>query len=349
MKKTTPHAARLTGACASTHLGMTQRVSTLIRCGLRLGAAAGLAAVLGGCASTITSVFLPSNVAWRTISTTVITPYKALSATATGADISATVTPLSNGGVLCNSSLGKFTAGDQTSPDTWNAAYQLSLCQSNQPSGATNVSVLGIFYPFTLSVTMGNAFVSGGGEVSSDVGNIYAVSLTKNSLGKIGMAAGVSPVVFGGQFASSTDRLLIQYGTLVLNPPEPSFGPMARCADGTLVAGGSPTCASGPVSVGGGFVPTLMCATLAPGSQFPSGDLIAFYTGAPQNASITCGAVPISITMNSTYRSLGECVDTNIKQYCTGLTGKNRAACNQTQAGACQDTFNVPSALNPNK
>ncbi len=331
----------------------TSHFSTFTGATMRLCAAVGLAAVLGGCASTITSVSLPSNVAWRTLSTDILSPDKALTATATGANITATLAAKGSGFVLCNSSLGKFSFTPPFEPATWGAAYQLSSCQNVQPAGATNVSALGVFFPFSLSVTVGDAFVSGGVEVSSDMGNIYAVSLTKNSLGKLGIAAGVSPVVFGGQIISYGDGLTLQYASLLLSPPEPSFGNMARCADGTLVVSDNPSCAAGPVSNnGGGFFPTLSCGKNPfYATQFggPPADLIYFYTGAPQNASITCGAVPVGITMNNTYKSLGECVDTNLKQYCTGLTGKNRAACNHTQAGACQATFNVPSALNPNK
>ena len=324
----------------------TTHSSTFVRAAVRLGAAVGLAAVLGGCASTITSISLPSGTPWRTLSTTLMSPYKDLTVAATGANISATLTAgggaLSKAYILCNSSLGKFVYDASQNAGVGTPTEQLAACVSKMPIGATNVSVLGTFYPFTLGVTLGDAFVSGGVEISSDVGNLYGVALTKNSLGNLGIAAGVSPVVFGGLFTQDPIGRLYQFSSLLLNPPDQNFGPAQLCADGTQPPLNS-LCATGPA----GGSPILVC--------IPSyvaglpGDVVSFYTGEAQNSSLMCGSVPISITMNKTYTSLGQCVDTNIKQYCTGLTGRNRAACNHTQAGACQATFNVPSALNPNR
>ena len=70
----------------------TSRFSTFAGAAMRLGATVGLAAVLGGCASTITSISLPSGTPWRTLSTTLMSPYKDLTVTATGSNISATLT-----------------------------------------------------------------------------------------------------------------------------------------------------------------------------------------------------------------------------------------------------------------
>ena len=332
----------------------TSHFSTFAGAAMRLGAAVGLAAVLGGCASTITSISLPSSTPWRTLSTTLMSPYKDLIVTTTGVNITATLAAGAFGApkalILCNSSLGKFvfSSSQIETVGVGTTTEQLAACVSRTPPGATNVSVVGAFYPFTLGVTLGDAFVSGGVEISSDVGNLYGVALTKNSLGKLGIAAGVSPVVFGGQYVGGVEgNLAFQVSSLTLSPPDQNFGPAQLCADGTSPPLGS-DCATGPVGGASSFLPVLACI---PSFATPValGDVVSFYTGEAQNSSLMCGSVPIGITMNKTFASLGQCVDTNIKQYCTGLTGRNRAACNHTQAGACQATFNVPSALNPNK
>lgn len=307
---------------------------------LRLVATVGVAAVLGGCASTISSVSLPSNVAWKSFATGILTPYSDLTATATGTGIQAEV-EVASPIVLCNSSAGKYSASITIGvpPSSLTPTEQLALCVNDQPTGATNVSALGVFYQAALGILTADTFLTGGVEVSStSAGTVYAVSFNKNSLGKLDIAAGVSPSVFGGSVAN--DGTMLNYSSLFMQPPEPSFASAALCADGTVLSASQELC---PTSV----APSVACLS-AQSTNAPF-DVVAIYNGAAAAGTLTCGSIPLSISVTGGYKSLGECVDTNVKKFCTGLTGKRRSACNQAQAGACQATFNVPSALNPNK
>ncbi len=51
----------------------------------------------------------------------------------------------------------------------------------------------------------------------------------------------------------------------------------------------------------------------------------------------------LTMTSGTTlFSNLGECISTKIEENCSGLTGEDRAMCNQEQQGFCFDLFDVP-------
>lgn len=307
---------------------------------LRLVAALTATAALGGCASTISAISIPSNTAWRTFATGITSPYSDLIVNPTGTNITATV-GVEDKFILCNSSAGKYSASGTGDPSTWNTTYQLSQCLSAAPTGATGISSLGVFYAYAISATIADAFTTGGIAVeSASAGPLFGIALTKSTTagGPLAISAGVSPVVLAGTWNAGSG-FAFQSSSLFMVPSEPSFGTAGRCADGTILTSISSSCPNGAPAV-------LGCVKNLEGAPI---DIVFFSNSSPPSYSLTCGAIPISVTLNSSYTSLGACVDANIKRACTGLTGKNRSSCNNAQTGACQATFNVPSALNPNR
>lgn len=145
-----------------------------------------------------------------------------------------------------------------------------------------------------------------------------------NAGGTFDVAAGYSEGLIPGiQFASEFDEA----GSLILAPHWDGFGEGQIegqiCQDGVCETGVIAACDTDDDTDALGY------ATVAqPGT----------YSG-------TCGTIPVNLTINPAYASVGDCINAR-KATCNGLTGQDRKTCNHAQIGVCHATFNVPSAHN---
>ena len=200
------------------------------------------------------------------------------------------------------------------------------------PAGATNVTFVSQEFMYVLDMTLTRpAFTAGGVEVTSmSAGTQGAIALTLDSAAGLsvgaGFTSGLVPVP-----ATSSDTLTLgldDVGALVMGPHWDAFGTGQLCTDGTT------TSCDPTVSFDG----VLAACTGDPTGAPPDG--LAFRVDSPPGAySLTCGTVPVSLTVNPPFASVGDCISSLIAERCSGLKGQARAACNHSQQSVCQATF----------
>jgi len=290
---------------------------------------AGLA--LTACNGTISSIGVPANSPWNDFETHFFSPHDDLTVVTTGSNITADLQPT---GTLaqCNSDQGNFIAASCAT-----SVCGLSDCVSYAPAGATNVSFVSQRFGYALLMGLDRpAFSAGGVEVeSATAGTLGAIALTLSSGSGLSVGAGFTQGLVpmsSGHYPNFPE--LDDFGTLLMAPNWADFGPGQICADGTTT-----NCSFGnPTNL------IAACDNTAP----PAGqNTLLFRVDAPTGAySLTCGSVPVSLTINPAFSSVGDCISTLTAQRCAGLKGQARAACNHSQIGVCHATFNVPSAHN---
>ncbi len=301
-------------------------------CTLRpLGAAllllAGLA--LGACNGTISSIGVPAASPWSAFQTEVLSPHDDLTVVTTGSHIIASISPTDTP-ALCNSDQGKFLVAC-SSP----AICGLAECQAGAPAGATGVTFVSRETGYLIGISLDRpAFTAGGVEVvSASAGTQGAIAVTVDSAAGLSVGAGFTSGLVPTPSTSATDPsgTTLQFddaGSLSMSPHWDAFGAGQLCSDGTT------TSCNVAVSPDG------VLAACFPSSPFtPDADALIFRVDAPPNAySLTCGSVPISLTINPTFASHGDCVS-SLAQRCGGLEGQARAACNHAQQSLCRVLF----------
>ncbi len=299
-----------------------------------------LSVLASGCASTLSSVSIPNGAPWNTFETTIASPYSDLEAQPVGMVASAEIEPSIEGPqivVACKSDQGKFFTINvtlpATDPSTWDQAALCNAQAAYDNATITNITPLGVYYLWNLVVEIDPSScggrTSGGVEVgNTDVSTLFAISFNKNTTGSLNIGAGVSQGTLPGpglDVQGVPSFLTAEWGHLLMGPSWNLFGVGELCADGTT----GDACGNSTTST-----PVAVCEP---------GDIFAFKTNvAPKTYKMTCGSVPVNLTMTGGYPTVGACIDTNIKNNCSGLKGQNRSACVHAQIGTCHATFNVP-------
>ena len=302
-------------------------------CTLRPLAAALLAVTalaLGACNGTISSVAVPAASPWTSFSTEVLSPHDDLTVVTTGSNITATISA-TDYPALCNSHQGKFLV-----PCSTPLSCGLAECQTFAPSGATNVTFVSMETGYFLSVVLDRpAFSAGGVElVSASAGTQGAIAVTVDPGSGLSVGAGFTSGLIPAPSTLSTDPNTTTLGfddagRLVMAPHWDAFGAGQLCSDGTTT------------SCDANHSPDGVLAACIPNDPFSSGDALVFRVDAPPNAySLTCGSVPVNLTINPTFASNGDCVSSLIAQRCGNQKGQARAACNHSQQSVCRAIFN---------
>ena len=289
---------------------------------------AGLA--LGACNGTVSSIGVPANSPWNTFATHFFSPYDDLTVVVTGSDITAGLEPA---GVIawCNSDQGHFISASCT------GVCDLADCQAQAPAGATNVTFDSQKFGYVLGMSLDRpAFNPGGVEVeSATAGTVGAIALTLDAGSGLSVGAGFTE---GWLPASPDDEISLgsdNAGFLIMQPPWEDFGPGYICTDGTTT------------SCDPAFGPENVLAMCVPEFSDTELDALGLRVDAPPGTySLTCGSVPVNLTINPAFASVGACIDALKAQRCSGLKGQAKASCNHAQIGVCHATFNVPSAHN---
>jgi hypothetical protein len=183
-------------------------------------------------------------------------------------------------------------------------------------------------FTYTLSAHLDRSLFTSGGVQIQDGGGATQMGLSINvgsPGGSFDVAAGFSEgLIPGAQFADFDEK-----GALALTPHWSDFG-----------AG----------SISGQVCPDGVCGTqiIANCDLTPLGDTLSYLTAAqPGTYSGTCGTVPVNLTINPPFATVGACISGLKAQRCGGLKGQAKAAYNHAQIGVCDATFNVPSSHNP--
>jgi len=188
--------------------------------------------------------------------------------------------------------------------------------------------VIGKRFAYNLAVHLDRSlFTSGGVQIQDGSGGTQmGLSINAGSTGgSFDVAAGFSEgLIPGAQFSDFDDT-----GAIGLAPHWDGF---------------APSDISGQVCSNG------VCGTqtIATCQLTMLGDTLRYLTAAqPGTYAGTCGTVPVNLTINPPYASVGQCISGLKAQRCGGLKGQAKAACNHAQIGVCHATFNVPSSHNP--
>ena len=277
--------------------------------------------VLTGCNGTVSSVSFPPQAPWNQMVTGILSPTDDLVATAAGTGIHAdlvqgTVDNALQAFVSCQGSGGPYV---QSCTDR--------ACDAQTACGTDTVIEKRFTYALIVALDRGT-FSTGSVQIVDGTGATQAGLAINagNAVGGFDVAAGYSEgLIPGVQLTDVVDEA----GALVLSPHWSDFG------DGEIT---------------GQVCPNGVCTTqtIANCTNDGSSDALGFATVAqPGTYSGTCGTVPVHLTINPPFKSVGDCISTR-KAVCNGLTGQNRKTCNLAQIGMCQAMFNVPSAHNPN-
>lgn len=291
------------------------------------------ALALGACSGTITSVGVPADSPWNTLTTVVTSPYDDLTVVTVGSDISATI-PDAEQIAVCTSDQGGFYAVC----DSPGCPDPVAECVAEAVNtDLTNVGSDGqVPFVYGIEVTLDRpAFAAGGVQLQSvTAGTVGAIALTVDGGTTLNIGAGFSEGLIQGPTIDLLTgpgvpfELLDDFAALTLGPAWPDFGEGYVCTDGTTTS----------------CDPSLSLENVAALCDNDT-DVIAFRTnGATGPISVLCGAVTVNINVNSPFASAGECITSRKQQECSGLTGKAKAACNHAQIGVCQASFNIPSA-----
>jgi hypothetical protein len=283
-----------------------------------------LSAVLlfAGCAGTVSSVSFPAASPWTDLTTSLLSPTDDLVAVASGAGVEANLTP---GGTPVGPFLSPsaVVACGGATPYTVNCLDR--ACDAQATCGAD--PVIGKRFAYLLSAHLDRSlFTSGGVQIQDGSGGTQmGLSINAGSTGgSFDVAAGFSEgLIPGAQFSDYDDT-----GGIALTPHWDDFAP------GTI---------SGQVCSNG------VCGTqtIATCGLDPIGDTLRYLTAAqPGTYTGTCGTVPVNLTINPQFSSVGQCISSLKAARCGGLKGQAKAACNHAQIGVCHATFNVPSSHN---
>jgi hypothetical protein len=274
------------------------------------------AVALTGCNGTVSSVSFPAASPWEDMGTSILSPTDDLVAGATGAGIETELLPGNLDDlqviVACQGSGGSY----------------LTYCTDRMCDAQTECgtdTVIEKRYTYTLIVHLDRGVFTTGSVQIQDGSGATQMGLAinaGNTGGSFDVAAGFSEgLIPGAQFAEADEG-----GALVLEPHWDGFG--SGLIEGQICQDG--VCETGVVA---------QCDQIGPDE-----DALGYLTIAqPGTYSGTCGTIPLNLTVNPPYASVGACI-TARKATCNGLTGQARKTCNHAQIGVCHATFNVPSA-----
>ena len=292
---------------------------------------------LGACNGSITSIGVPAASPWNSIDSVVSSPYDDLTVVAVGSDISASIFASEQYAVCTSDQGGFFAICDDPGCTPPGPAAE---CVSQAPSGATNVGFDGqLPFVYGMNVALNRpAFTAGGVQLQSVTGGtLGAIAFTIDGGTTLNISAGFSegliqgPTVENGTFDFPTEYI-DDFSAIVLSPTWPDFGFGYVCTDGTTTSCDPGVSAENVAAV---------CQN--------NPDLIAIRTTeATGPVSVLCGSVTVNLNIAPPFESVGQCISTLKQQECSGLKGKDKAACNHAQIGVCHASFNVPSAHNPN-
>jgi hypothetical protein len=278
------------------------------------------ALVLAGCNGTVSSVSFPAGSPWEAMGTGILSPTDDLVAVSTGAGVESELVPgLAISGaqavVACQGASGPY--------------FELCddrACNAQEKCGTD--TVISKRYAYTLLAQLDRqVFTTGSIQIQNGSGatQMGLAINAANAGGSFDVAAGFSEGMIEGIQLGSTSQL-DEVGSLALQPHWENYGP------GEIL---------GQVCVGGVCSP----GTVAVCDTDSSTDVLGYLTVAqPGTYSGTCGTIPVNLTINPVYSSVGACISAR-KATCNGLTGQAKKTCNHAQIGVCQATFNVPSAL----
>lgn len=275
-----------------------------------------LSAVLAltGCNGTVSSVSLPAQAPWNAMATGILSPTDDLVSSSTGAGLESSLFPGNPAGieafVACQGS-----GGPRVVSCSDRACNAQTVCGTD--------TVIGKRYTYTLEALIDRDVFTAGSVQIQDGSGATQMGLSINIAGgSFDVAAGFSEgLIPGAQFSEADEA-----GALLLAPHWTDFG--TGEITGQVCTGG--VCEPGPVA---------QCGT------DDDIDVLGYLTFAqPGTYSGTCGTVPVNLTINPAYASVGDCISQR-KATCNKLTGQDRKTCNHAQIGVCQATFNVPSAL----
>lgn len=271
---------------------------------------------LTGCNGTVSSVSFPAAAPWEEMATGILSPTDDLVSASTGAGLESELIPGNPENiqalVACQGSGGPHIEGC-----TDRACDAQVVCGTD--------TVIEKRYAYTLAATFDrDVFTTGSVQIQDGTGaTLMGLSINIGNVGgSFDVAAGFSEGLIPGVEFSQVDEL----GALVLAPHWADYGDGE--ITGQICPGG--VCETQPVAVcdtDGNIDALVYAAAAQPGT----------YSG-------ICGTVPINLTINPAYASVGDCISQR-KATCNGLTGQDRKTCNHAQIGVCQATFNVPSAL----
>ena len=275
--------------------------------------------LLAGCNGTVSSVRFPAASPWTDMSTVILSPTDDLVAVASGAGVEANLTP----GTIAFSNQQAIVACGGATP--YDVVCSDRACDAQATCGTD--PVIGKRFTYTLSAHLDRSlFTSGGVQIQDGNGGTQmGLSINAGSTGgSFDVAAGFSEGLLPGvQFSDFDDK-----GSLTLSPYWADFAP------GTI---------SGQVCPNG------VCGTqtIASCDVTPAGDVLSYLTATqPGTYTGTCGTVPVNLTINPPYATVGQCISGLKAARCGGLTGQAKASCNHAQIGVCHATFNVPSSHN---
>lgn len=284
---------------------------------------------LGACNGSISSIGVPADSPWSLFDTHFFSPYDDLTVVVTGSNITADLIP-TEAIAWCDSDQGHFISTACSS-----TACGLAECVAFAPDGATNVTFDSKRFGYALRMSLDRpGFNAGGVEVeSATAGTVGAIALTLDAGSGLSVGAGFTE---GWLPASANDEAslgLDNAGLLLMNPMWEDFGNGYLCTDGT-------TTSCDPVL-------SLENVAVLCDHDSTEGDAVGMRVDVPPGTySLTCGSVPINLTINPAFASEGDCASSLKAERCSGLTGQAKASCNHAQIGVCHATFNVPSAHN---
>jgi len=272
--------------------------------------------VLAGCNGTVSSVSIPVAAPWNEMRTGILGPTDDLVAVSTGAGLESTLFPATLSGlqaaVACQGSGGPYlvTCSDRT-------------CNAQAVCGTDTVIEKRYSYELVAHLDRG-VFTTGSVQIQDGTGATLMGLAVNAAGGSFDVAAGFSEGLMPGVQSEQIEEM----GSIFLLPQWADYGPGELT--GQICSGG--VCSTGVVAE---------C-----GKEGPFADRLRYATVAqPGTYSGICGTVPVTLTINSAYSSVGACINAR-KATCNGLTGQSRKTCNHAQIGVCHATFNVPSAHN---
>ncbi len=275
---------------------------------------------LAGCNGTVSSVSFPAAAPWETMFTGILSPTDDLVALPSGAGVTAELLP------------GFIVSGIQAVVACGGATPHVEICTDRACDAQVTCGadpVIEKRYAYTLMAALDRGLFTSGGVQIQDGGGAIKMGLSINAGsagGAFNVAAGYSEGLIPGVQFSDIDEV----GGIGLTPHWSDFGP------GEI---------TGEICPGG------VCSTETIAACGEDGvvDILAYFTVAqPGTYSGTCGTVPVNLTINPPFSSVGQCISSLKAARCKGLKGQAKAACNHAQIGVCHATFNVPSSHNPN-
>lgn len=276
------------------------------------------ALLLAACNGTVSSVSFPAASPWADMTTDILSPTDDLVAVASGAGVTANLAPGDTGGAV----QAVVACGGATPHIT---TCSVRTCDAVAACGADPMIEKRFTYHLSAHLDRG-IFTSGGVEIQDGSGATQmGLSINAgNAGGSFDVAAGYSEgLIPGAQFAETDEK-----GAIALTPHWDDF------AAGTI---SGQVCSNGVCNT----------QTIANCDLTPFGDTLSYLTATqPGTYTGTCGTVPVNLTINPQFSSVGQCISSLKAARCGGLKGQAKADCNHAQIGVCHATFNVPSAHN---